>query len=54
MYISRRKTCEVVLAVVNFTTWLLRCGTWLHTNQQTCLYDVLVLRCGLFMCSGGC
>jgi len=47
MYISRRK-CEVVLAVAKLTTWLLECGTELHMRQQPCLYDVLVLRYGLF------
>jgi len=52
MYISRRK-CEVVLAVTNLTTRLLECGTLLQTSQQPHLYDVLVLRYGLFMCSGG-
>jgi len=52
MYISRGK-CEVVLAVAKLTTRLLGCGTGLHTSQQSCVYDVLGLRYGLFVCLCG-
>jgi len=47
MYISRRK-CEVVLAVAKSLLGLLECGTLLHTSEQPCLYDIQVLRYGLF------
>jgi len=44
----------VVLEVAKLTARLLECGTLSHTSQQPCLYNVLVVRYGLFVCSGGC
>jgi len=56
MNVHFRRKCEVVLAVAKLTTQLVGCGTWLYTNQQMCLYDVLGVCYGvarqLLRCSG--